>query len=97
MPLQGPASPADAHAPARQVKRDLAVKRATVTGWWHGLLMLLKYRATKNVRDGNYLGPRCVSGGGSGGGGGGGGGGGRVRLFNCCWVHCCWLPLCLAA
>jgi hypothetical protein len=86
-PSLGPTDALSLPGPWRsQVKRDLAVKRATVTSWWHGLLMLLKYRATKNVRDGNYLGPRCE------------GCARRSCLLRRldCWMHC-WLPPCVAA
>jgi ATP-binding cassette subfamily G (WHITE) protein 2 len=39
-------------------KKELAVKRETVTPFWYGLKTLLKYRTTKNYRNPEFLGPR---------------------------------------
>lgn len=38
--------------------KDLQVKRETSTPFWWALLVLLKYRTTKNYRNGDYLGAR---------------------------------------
>ncbi|GLC33334.1 hypothetical protein PLESTB_000344800 [Pleodorina starrii] len=40
------------------IQKELAVRSATVTPWWWGLKTLIKYRTTKNYRDGEFLGPR---------------------------------------
>ncbi|GLI65656.1 hypothetical protein VaNZ11_009256 [Volvox africanus] len=40
------------------IQKELAVRSATVTPWWWGLKTLVKYRTTKNYRDGEFLGPR---------------------------------------
>ncbi len=34
------------------------MRSATVTPWWWGLKTLIKYRTSKNYRDGEFLGPR---------------------------------------
>lgn len=38
--------------------RELATRSSTVTPWWWGLRTLIKYRTSRNYRDGAFLGPR---------------------------------------
>jgi ATP-binding cassette, subfamily G (WHITE), member 2 len=40
------------------IAKELAVKRSTVTPWWWGLKTIVKYRTTRNYKDGAFLGPR---------------------------------------
>lgn len=41
-------------------RKDLAVRRETVTPFWWALRTLLKYRTAKNYRSGEFLGPRVA-------------------------------------
>ncbi|KAJ9505479.1 hypothetical protein QJQ45_025438, partial [Haematococcus lacustris] len=40
------------------IARELATTSSTTTPWWWGLKTLMKYRTTRNYRDGAFLGPR---------------------------------------
>lgn len=50
-----PGAPAD-----EATRKDLAVRRETVTPFWWALRTLLKYRTAKNYRSGEFLGPRVA-------------------------------------
>lgn len=43
-----------------QVASELAVRRSTVTPFWHALWVLLKYRTSRNYRDPGYIMPRLA-------------------------------------
>lgn len=46
------------HELPESIQKELAVTSSTVTPWWWGLRTLIKYRTSRNYRDGAFLGPR---------------------------------------
>lgn len=54
-----PTPPPPDHAD-EATRKDLAVKRETVTPFWWALRTLLRYRTLKNYRSGEFLGPRVA-------------------------------------
>lgn len=46
---------------SEETLKELAVQHATVTPWWWGFRTLFVYRTLKNLRTGDFMGPRIGS------------------------------------